>query len=56
MAYRIIDPKTGFIEYKRSPEENSILDLKKENENLRRQVSELFKLIKGDNEINKKEE
>lgn len=49
MAYRLIDPETGFIEYKRTAEENSILNVKKENEDLRRQIVDLSALVKGQN-------
>lgn len=49
MAYRQIDPETGFIEYKRTAEETSILNMKRENEYLRKQVEKLSAMIKGQN-------
>lgn len=49
MAYRQIDPETGFIEYKRTAEETSILNMKRENEDLRKQVEKLSAMIKGQN-------
>lgn len=51
MAYRHIDPETGFIEYTRTPEENSIIKIRQENEELKNQIEELKQLVN-----NKKEE
>ena len=45
MAYRHIDPETGFIEYLRTPEENSILKIRQENAELKKEIEELRKMM-----------
>lgn len=55
MAYRKIDPETGFIEYIRTPEENSIIKMRQENEAMKAEIEALKKQIsQSDND--KKEE
>ena len=53
MPYRIVDKETGFIMFKRTPDEKNIADLQKENESLKegqsrleKEMAELKKLIR----------
>lgn len=56
MAYRKIDPETGFIEYIRTPEENSIIQMRQENAEMKAEIENLKKqLSQSSNNNNKKE-
>lgn len=45
MAYRKIDPETGFIEYIRTPEENSIIQMRQENAEMKAEIEKLKKQL-----------
>lgn len=55
MAYRKIDPETGFIEYIRTPEENSIIQMRQENAEMKAEIEKLKKQLSQSNNNDKKE-
>ena len=55
MAYRKIDPETGFTEYLRTPEENSIIQMRQENAEMKAEIEKLKKQLSQSSNNNKKE-